>query len=256
MMNVSHLLMIVLSLTSTSIIQASTLSDNTEIASKLLNYNIQYRVYSPDTLIQKKLPTLFVTDGQWFLDQGKMVEKLDRLISEGKIPPIFVVFVDSRNPNNLNQNRRNSEFWCNQRYAAFYKQELLPALAIQFEITLLASERGIMGLSFGGLNAGCFGLMVSDTFQLIGMLSPANDKHLKILVQAYKDNPTNVKRFFLSAGTKKDNIKAVRNLHQALLQKKYFVQYIEVPFGHNWSNWEPLIEDLLTTLYPKVEGKI
>jgi hypothetical protein len=32
---------------------------------------------------------------------------------------VLVVFVDSRNPDNLQQNRRNQQFFCNPRYVDF-----------------------------------------------------------------------------------------------------------------------------------------
>ncbi|MGY8794786.1 MAG: alpha/beta hydrolase-fold protein, partial [Woeseiales bacterium] len=88
---------------------AGDVSDNVRISSDVLGYDLQYRVYLPDSVnAQAKLPVMFVTDGPSYLSRGRMPLVLDRLIQEGEIDPIVVVFVDSRDPDNLQKNRRNA----------------------------------------------------------------------------------------------------------------------------------------------------
>ncbi|NQZ80385.1 MAG: hypothetical protein HRT52_05155, partial [Colwellia sp.] len=111
----------------------SSLSDNIRIDSKELSYALQYRVYTPDGVKSTdKLPTLYIADGQWYLGAGNMVEVLDAEISSGRIKPIIAVFIDNRNPNDLNENRRNQQFFCNEKYVSFYQKELLPAIATNY----------------------------------------------------------------------------------------------------------------------------
>ena len=84
-----------------------TLSENIRITSDVLGYDLQYRVYLPDTTkIQsnKKLPTLYITDGESYAKKGRMVSALDQGIASGEIKPVIAIFVDARDPDNLTIN--------------------------------------------------------------------------------------------------------------------------------------------------------
>lgn len=226
------------------------LSDNRTIDSTVLNYKLQYRVYVPkDINITTPMPTIYITDGQWYLQRSNIINILDELIANKKIKPVIAIFVDSRNPEKITENRRNQEFQCNKNYALFYLKELIPEIENNYGTSKKAIDRVIAGLSFGGLNAACFGLMASDHFSGIAMQSPANNKHLALLSKLYKKEQKLPLNIFFSTGTKKDNTKAARHFHQVLVSKEYKINYIEVPFGHNWKNWQPLIDDLLLTFF-------
>lgn len=225
------------------------LSPNIRITSEHLDYSLQYRVYSPGLPDAEDLPTIYITDGQWYLQPGDMVSTLDREIAAKNIDPVVAVFIDSRNPDELSENRRNQEFMCNQRYVAFVTQELIPAIAATYPVSENRRHRVIAGVSFGGLNAACFGLMAPDWFGGIGMQSPASDEHLKVLNKLYEENERTPVSMFFSVGTRRDNTKAARRFHETLKRKAYPVNYIEVPFGHEWANWRPLIDDLLSTFF-------
>ncbi|TNE67923.1 MAG: esterase family protein [Alphaproteobacteria bacterium] len=227
-----------------------TLSDNIRIDSQVLGYALQYRVYRPETVADATtLRTLYVTDGHWYLGDGGMVAILDEQIASGAIEPVMAVFVDARNPDDLKENRRNQQFMCNQDYARFFGAELVPAVEAAFATKPAPGDRAIMGLSFGALNAGCFGLLLPDVFGNIAMQSPANDQHVKILTGLYHQNPVQPIRIFMSVGTKKDNTTAGRRFMRELRKKGYPLTYIEVPFGHEWANWKPLIDDVLLTFF-------
>ena len=106
-----------------------TLSENIRIKSNVLGYDLQYRVYLPDqTKINAnyKLPTLYITDGESYAKKGRMVSALDTAIAEGTIKPVVAIFVDARDPDNLNINRRNEQFFCEKNYIDFFTTELVP----------------------------------------------------------------------------------------------------------------------------------
>ena len=245
---------LLLLLVSTDVFAKGTLSPNWRFDSKTLGYPLQYRVYLPETDKQEaKWPTIYITDGQWYLSQGQMIEILDREIAGGHIEPVVAVFVDSRNPDDLTENRRTKEFICNPDYISFYLNELIPTITANFPVSNRREDRVIAGLSFGGLNAACFGLLASNVFGGIGMQSPANGYYLPVMINQYKDNQTWNVKVFLSVGTKKDNKEDVRKLRRTLKKKGYDVTYIEVPFGHEWSNWRPLIDDMLSTFFAETQ---
>lgn len=147
---------------------AGTLTDDIRIESKTLGYALQYRVYVPD--------------GAWYLEQGRMKAVLDEMIVAGRIEPVIAVFVDARDP----------------------------------------ESRTILGLSFGGLNAACFGLSIPQTFSNLAMQSPASGEMLRVVGEQYR---------------------------RILEDKGYPVTYLEVPQGHNWNNWGPLLPEVLAAFF-------
>lgn len=230
----------------------SSLSDNQIIQSEHLGYPLQYRVYLPEAVESlKNLPVIFITDGQWYLERGSMQRVLDNEIHSGAIQPVAAVFVDSRDPDKLRKNRRDSEFMCNKLYALFFANELIPEIQHNYPVSQRPSDRVILGVSFGGLNAACFGLMLPEIFPNIAMQSPASNKHVSVLSEQYSNKEKLPLKIFFSTGTRKDNTSSSRKFHKVLQQKGYDVTYIEVAHGHDWTNWQPLLDDVLLTFFSK-----
>lgn len=221
------------------------LSDNQRIESAPLGYALQYRVYTPPGVENlETLPTLYITDGQWYIRRGRMAQLLDREIKRGRIKPVVAVFVDNRNPDNLMINRRNSQFFCNPLYVMFFAQELVPRISQDYPVSLSRDDRVILGVSFGGLNSACFGLTAHPTFGGIAMQSPALHPVPK-LQDLYASEEKRPIKIFFSLGSKNDNTSAGRRFRNVLREKGYEMLYKEVPFGHNWDNWKPLLDDML-----------
>jgi len=227
------------------------LSEDIRISSDILGYDLQYRVYEPEgTRRNSKLPTLYITDGQWYISRGKLPELLNKEIAAGNIEPVLVVFVDSRNPDNLQQNRRNQQFFCNPRYVDFFTEELLPAVDDEYPTSAVRDDRVILGLSFGGRNSACFGLMAHDSFAGIAMQSPANSEMIDELRFQYMAQDKLPLKFFMSVGTVNDNTQAGRQFMETLKFQEYDLTYREVNEGHDWDNWGPLLDDVLYTFFP------
>jgi len=221
------------------------LSDNRIISSEVLGYDLQYRVYTPANVdAQDNLPVIYLTDGQWYISEGGMHKVIDELISSGKIEPIVAVFVDNRDPHNLRDNRRNSQFLGNEKYVDFYRDELVKKIENDYPVSKQQEDRAIMGLSFGGLNATFFGAKASDTFHMLGIQSPALHP-VNNIYTLYKEQPKLPLKIFLSTGSSNDTEVHARKLKKTLEGKGYDFEYIEVDEGHNWRNWEPLLDDTL-----------
>ena len=227
------------------------LSDNIRIFSDSLGYDLQYRVYEPEGMRRNsELPALYITDGQWYISRGELPALLDGEIAAGNIEPVLVVFVDSRNPDNLQQNRRNQQFFCNPRYVDFFTDELLPTIDKEYPSSAMRDDRVILGLSFGGRNSACFGLMAYDSFAGIAMQSPANSEMMEELRFQYMAQEKLPLKFFMSVGTVNDNTQAGRQFMETLKFQGYDLTYCEVNEGHDWDNWAPLLDDVLYTFFP------
>ena len=226
-----------------------TLTPDIRIASAALGYDLQYRVHLPvNAGSLQDLPVLFVTDGPGYIEEGRMPRVLDQLIEKRRIVPVVTVFVDARDPDNPRINRRNQQFFCNPDYLTFFEDELIPAIESDYPVARERTARTILGVSFGGLNAACFGLIGHETFSGIAMHSPANHP-VPGLVPGYEKSPRRPLKFFLSTGDTNDNLRANRKFRNVLRDKGYPVKYKEVPEGHNWKNWRPLVDDVLLYFY-------
>ena len=226
-----------------------TVTDNIRINSAILGYDLQYRVYLPGNYDSVSgYPVLFLTDGQNYLAGGHMTRILDSLIDRGYIKPIVAVFVDTRDPGNLQSNRRFRQFLCNVDYLRFFTDELIPTVEKNYSVVKSRAGRTIMGFSYGGTNAACFGLMGYEIFSGIAMQSPANHIIPKLLPTFQKKEKLPLK-IFLSTGQPNDNTRDNRKFHRLLKDKGYDMKYVEVSQGHNWENWRPLIDDILIYFY-------
>ena len=228
------------------------LSDNIRFSSEALGYDLQYRVYEPEGARRNAaLPTLYITDGQWYISRGELPKLLDAEIAAGNIYPLLVVFVDSRNPDRLQQNRRNQQFFCNPRYVDFFTEELLPAIDKEYPTAGARDERVILGLSFGARNSACFGLMAHESFAGIAMQSPANSEMVDELRFQYMAQEKLPLKIFMSVGTVNDNTQAGQQIMETLKFQEYDLTYREVNEGHDWDNWGPLLDDVLHTFFRK-----
>jgi len=234
---------------------SGSLSPDIRISSDALGYELQYRVYVPEGVESaENLPVLFITDGPGYIKQGRVPKVLDRLINSAMIDPIIAVFVDSRDPDDLKVNRRNQEFFCNADYLRFYTDELIPVIEQAYPVRQERESRAILGVSFGGLNAACFGLLGYETFSGIGMHSPANHP-VKNLLPAYEQAPRLPLRIFLSTGSPNDNSTANRRFRRVLKNKGYDMKYVQTKAGHDWDNWRLLIDDVLLYFYGELARK-
>jgi len=230
-----------------------TLTSDIRISSEALGYDLQYRVYLPEGVESlENLPVLYITDGPGYIKQGRVPRVLNRLIESEKIVPVVTVFVDAIDPDDSRVNRRNQQFFCNADYLKFYADELIPAIEAAYPVASDREKRTILGVSFGGLNAACFGLMGHETFSGIGMHSPANHP-VPNLVPGYEKSPTLPLNIFLSTGYPNDNSRSNRKFRDVLQNKGYPLKYKQVSEGHNWDNWRPLIDDVLLYFYETMD---
>lgn len=227
-----------------------TFSENIRIKSKVLGYDLQYRVYLPNGVqADDKLPTIYITDGDSYAKKGRMVKALDKGIASGELKPVIAIFVDARDPDNLKVNRRKEQFFCKANYVEFFTSELVPLIDQTYATSQLRDDRVILGVSFGGFNSGCFGLMATHVFGGVAMNSPAHSEFVKFLKDQYNKADKKNLKIFMSVGSVSDNRLAVRAFRSVLIEKGYDLTYRQNHREHNWDNWRPLLPDVLNTFF-------
>jgi len=111
----------------------------------------------------------------YFTDGGKLIsagylERLRELHKAQKIPASYFVFVSSLDERDKTD-KRNTYFFCNPDYLAFFEKEVLPQTERAIGKKFSQSQRGLIGISFGGLNAAWFSAK-SRAFANYALLSP------------------------------------------------------------------------------------
>lgn len=229
------------------------LIENIRIQSKNLGYSLLYHIYLPfnyDKL--SNIPVIYVTDGHEYMDdqKGSMVIVLDNLIAKEIIKPIIAVFIDPRDPDSLQINKRESQFLLNEKYLKFVTEELIPIIDSKYKTDNSPNNRAILGTSYGGVCATYFAIMKPDIFNLIAIQSPAYGGAPR-LEEIYKNSEKHNQRVFLTSGTINDGVELTRRVKDILKSDGYEIMYKEVNEGHSWGNWRALLDDILIYFWGK-----
>lgn len=225
--------------------------DSFTLASSSVNYTVGIKVWLPENkLEQEALSVLYVTDGQEYGDSqlGNLLTITENLIADGKIEPIMIVLLDPRNPNNLQQNRRETEYTINPQYLDFVTEELIPHLKESYHIN--ESKQAILGTSLGGLNASYFGAKRPDIFNYVAIQSPAYWYRPEIF-NYVKEYTSENQTIFMSAGTFNDGLQKAEEMQTIYKQKGYSIKFMEVNEGHSWGAWTQQLDDLLIYFFGK-----
>ncbi len=230
-----------------------TLSNNKIITSSEFGYTIQYQVYTPPNYAELgDLPVLYVTDGHEYSDDqlGSSIVVLDNLLHQKKIKPIIVVFVDPRNPDDVAINRRSDQFAVNEKYLAFFTETLIPEIESKYNVQQDAKQRGILGTSFGGLNATYFGFTRPDVFGKVAIQAPSfwYREEIYDIVRNSTETPNEV---YMSVGTIGDNLNDAQRMKTLFEQRKVHFTYLQINEGHSWGAWSAQMDDIFLQFFGK-----
>lgn len=231
------------------------LSKTKYINSKILNKKLPYRVYLPPTeFITKKLPVIYINDGNRYINGGKLPYLLDSLIIAKKIEPIAAVFLEPKDVNNKKIKIRQELFLCNPLFVDFFVKEFMPYIEKTNPISFYKEDRSILGLSFGGLAAAYIANQATNSFKNVIMQSPAFNPCPDIY-KAYKKKPKKDLNIYLSYGTGRDTQSQDLPMIRILKRRKYNLKVERIKGGnHNWETWRPQLKNILIHFFSKNEN--
>ena len=143
---------------------------------------------------------------------------------------------------------------CNTDYARFFVGELMPRVSSHWTSGDSSTRRGLMGVSFGAINAACFGMMMKGVFQVLIMHSPGSPEHIAVIEQLYRDRPKHESAFFVSHGGPADNEQSTLQLVKTFEDLGYEVQHVQTDGEHDWKSWRPLIDESLQAFVGTGDG--
>jgi len=226
------------------------ITGNIKIKSAFIGRTMNYRMYIPNSKhLTGKIPSLYLVDGQTYVNSSVFMEKIDQLIESKKIKPLYLIFADPRDTMNYSTNHRNEYYWCNKKYVDYFTRELIPEIEDNYAVSSKAKDRGIMGHSFGGLFASYLGFEAHFLFKNIIMQSPAF-KGCPNIYDYYNNSNKMDLKMYLSYGTGKDTENQDLPMIEILQDKNYDLKINEVKDGnHDWNTWMDQIEEIMIHFY-------
>jgi enterochelin esterase-like enzyme len=232
------------------------------LESKALGMRRRYDLYVPSGKRPKGIVVFF--DGEAFasgwpeLEMGSFMPTpslLDRLIDDGRLPPMLAVFVRAGNT-------RNMDLVLNPRFAEFITDELLPKVARNDHILIQPERVIVAGASLGGLCAAYIALQRPDAIGNVLSLSgsfwvdrPAKEYDFRQFREGAVQKSLLASgrlpvKFFLENGIYEgaNIVLTNRQLRDILVAKGYDVSYREYAGNHDFTHWASGVIDGLQEL--------
>lgn len=222
-------------------------------------------IYAPHGYSENHPPydLLVAFDANDYMSEVRLPMILDTLIASGRISPTVAILVDDST-----STARLDDLANHARFVRFIGNEVIPYVRGFYNITRAPRRSVIMGSSAGGLAAAHIAGERPDLFGNVLALSGgfwrgnegSSAAPFDWLATRYGALPKRNIVFILDVGSTETNrtlngagpvfIDAVRRFRSVLVQKKYAVQYTEVPGGtHSYASWKKRIPTHLVALF-------
>ena len=203
-------------------------------------------------------PVLLAFDGGQALSLIPTQRILDNLLADGRIRLVVAVFVD--NPTPLS---RNEELPCNESFAEFIDQELMPWLRGVYRVSHDPRDHFVTGASYGGLAAMWLGFQLPHVFGNVIAQAPSlwwgpgykmNVPHgpaPEWLIEQYEQSPRLPVRIWMEAGLMDHPrlmLEACRRMKASLESKGYDLTYSEPSGGHDTALFRGTLVNALATM--------
>jgi enterochelin esterase family protein len=204
-------------------------------------------LYRPAT--NAPVPLLIVYDGYDYLHRGKLATIVDNLITDKRIRPIAVAFLQN------GKGRRNVEYFCSDATISWLDREVLPLAREHLrliDINEHPGEYGVLGASAGGLMSMYTGLRMSQIFGKVlcqsGVFS-LDGRDLAVIELVRYNHARDIK-IWMDVGTLDDLLEDNRRMIALLDRKRYNVTYREFAAGHNYTAWRDDVWRGLEEMFP------
>lgn len=190
-------------------------------------------------------PVVFVQDGGEYITLASMVNVLDNMIYEKRIPPTIAVFIDPVD--------RDYEYWLNADYERMLTEEIVPFVRDRYDMSAEPEQAAIMGASLGGAISFMIAMDRPEVFGKCGSQSGAFEVDNKKLIRRAEESPRLPVDFYLDCGMFGDLTPENRQMSVVLTEKGYNLKYQEFNEGHSWGNWRAHIDDMLEFFWGRKE---
>lgn len=238
-------------------------------------HNKRITIYTPPFYEEnqdKSYPVLYLLHGTggdedaWYT-LGRATQILDNLIAQGKAEPMIVVMPNSNMTQEaapgesslgLNKPIMNLLYWMDGAFEETFP-DILNFVDTNFRTIRDKSGRAIAGLSMGGFHALHISRIYPDTFDYMGLFSPAIQPRDTIATTAYiydyVDETLQIqlsnqyKLYEIAIGRDDFLYDEVSQYRKKLDKLEMPYQYIESEGGHTWTNWRTYLTGFVPKLF-------
>ncbi len=187
-------------------------------------------------------PVAVFHSGWSVAEVGEAPRILDWLIARREIEPIVGLFLESY----LYGDDDNHE---GAPLRAFLTEEAPAWLSSRYDVTEDPDEWAVLAISYGAKDALDAAVAPTQAYGRLGLLIPGRRLTPADLAD-FAQLPGRRLRVAILAGLyDQANLPTARAARQALTTAGHFVDYIEVPEGHNASTWRNHLRDVLVSLF-------
>ncbi|MFL6255611.1 MAG: alpha/beta hydrolase-fold protein, partial [Pyrinomonadaceae bacterium] len=209
------------------------------------------QVYLPPgyARVRVRYPVLYMQDGTQAVELARAAETADRMITEGRVEPFIIVFIDPLD--------RMKEYWADDAFADWMARTLVPFVDTRYRTRPTRDARALAGASLGGVISVWTALRHPETFARVAGLSTSFqiDEERILAALARLDDAERLRhplRFYLDAGHYEQIIlDNGRRANLLLRARGYPVTYREAPVGHNHTAWRDRLPDAYAALWAK-----
>jgi len=239
--------------------------DSHAFSSLLMDNERRVWVYTPPGYQtgDRTYPLLVAFDGGWALSRVPTQRILDNLLADGRIGPVVAVFID-----NPTSDSRNVELPCNETFARFIEEELLPWVRRQYRVSDKPADHFVTGASYGGLASlwlgfrlpHLFGNVISQAASLwwgpgfnMDIPRSAGGYTPEWLIEQYRQSPRLPVRFWMEIGLMEHPelmIEPNRRMKTVLEEKGYDLTCSEPCGGHDTALWRGTLANALEKMLP------
>lgn len=217
-----------------------------------------------------KYPVLYLQHGmggdeEAWISLGRVSQIMDNLIAAGNAKPMIVVMSNG----NISQEAAPGE-----SASGFYKptmflpntmdgtleesfKDVIAFVEKNYRVKANKENRAIAGLSMGGFHSLHISRYYSNTFDYIGLFSPAimPDENVKSVVYANFDQTLKkqmedgYKLYWIGIGKYDFLYKYVEEYRKKLDEMKMPYEYVESEGGHTWTNWRDYLREFVPQLF-------
>src|SRR5204862_6032692 len=245
--------------------------------SKVLGNRRDVLVYLPpgySRFSPRRYPVLYLHDGQNVFDAATSFagvewgvdETAQRLIRQKLIEPLIIVAVANLGeeriheyaptPGRIDPPKRKRSKGLLRSYGRFLIEELKPFIDRKYRTKRYATFTGLGGSSLGGLATLAMGILYSEVFTRLIVMSPSiwwDDYAIFRLVGILGEKPP--LKIWLDTGTAEPGWELARNLRDYLIDKGWQLgvdlNYLEVKgAGHSEAAWAARVDPVLRFLFP------
>jgi enterochelin esterase family protein len=240
-----------------------------DVDSKVLANQRKVSIYTPPGYRRRGAAygLLLMFDRRSYMSDVPTPTILDNMLADQAIPPMVAVLIDSRVTNDPDGDARSRELPPNEKYQRFLRDELLPLIRKNYNVSADPRRNVVAGSSYGALASTYTALSNPDVFGNVVSQSgsywwhpeccdPRQEKMVFLsenagwMIKELATRPRQPIGFYIDVGSWEtaDMLMPNRILRSVLDGKGYEVAYREFAGGHDYVAWRGTLSDGLIAL--------